>query len=138
MLHIAKLAVGVRTIEHLRLIQAQRGALPQTLRHRTRNMPRRGDEIVGSGSLYWVIAGAMLVRQPIIGIEEDRWEDGSRCAALLLDPGLVQVEGRPTKAFQGWRYLEQAAAPADLDARDLAPDAMPPALRNELKALCLI
>lgn len=138
MLHIAKLAVGVRSIEHLREIQAARGALPQPLRHRTRNMPRRSEAIVGAGSLYWVIAGVMLVRQPIIGIEEDRWEDGSRCAALLLDPALVQVEGRPTKAFQGWRYLEHAAAPPDLDGRDLAPDAMPPALRNELRALCLI
>ena len=138
MLHISKLAVGIRDIAHLRQVQAERAVLQPPLRHRTRNMPRRRDEIVGLGSLYWVIAGTLLVRQPIVGIIEDTWEDGSRCAGLLLDPVLVQVEGRPVKAFQGWRYLVHADAPPDLSAEDLAPDAMPVALRNELRALCLI
>ena len=138
MLHISKLAVGIRDIAHLRQVQAERVVLQPPLRHRTRNMPRRRDEIVGLGSLYWVIAGTLLVRQPIVGIIEDTWEDGSRCAGLLLDPVLVQVEGRPVKAFQGWRYLVHADAPPDLSAEDLAPDAMPVALRNELRALCLI
>lgn len=138
MLHISKLAVGIRDIAHLRQVQAERAVVQPPLRHRTRNMPRRRDEIVGLGSLYWVIAGTLLVRQPIVGIIEDAWEDGSRCAGLLLDPVLVQVEGRPVKAFQGWRYLVHADAPPDLSAEDLAPDAMPVALRNELRALCLI
>ena len=138
MLHITKLAVGIRDIAHLRQVQAERAVAQPPLRHRTRNMPRRRDEIVGRGSLYWVIAGTLLVRQPIVGIIEDTWEDGSRCTGLLLDAALVQVEGRPVKAFQGWRYLEHADAPADLSAEDLAPDAMPAALRNELRALCLI
>ena len=138
MLHISKLAVGVRDLAHLRRIQAERAAAEPPLRHRTRNMPRRRDEIVGSGSLYWVIAGTLLARQTILGIIEDTWDDGSRCAGLLLDPALVQVEGRPVKAFQGWRYLLAADAPPDLSAEDLAPGAMPAALRNELRALCLL
>ena len=138
MLHISKLAVGIRDIAHLRRVQAARALVQPPLRHQTRNMPRRRDEIVGLGSLYWVIAGTLQVRQPILGIIEDTWDDGSRCAGLLLDPVLVQVEGRPVKAFQGWRYLIHADAPPDLSAEDLAPDAMPVALRNELRALCLI
>ena len=113
-------------------------ASKRRLGHRTRNMPRRRDEIAGRGSLYWVVAGTLLVRQPIVGIIEDTWEDGSRCTGLLLDAALVQVEGRPVKAFQGWRYLEHVDAPPDLSEHDLAPDAMPVALRNELRALCLI
>lgn len=138
MLHIAKLAVGIRDIAHLRSVQAGRQQAMPPLRHQTRNMPRRAGEIVGAGSIYWVIAGTMLVRQPVLDIIEDAWDDGTRCAGLVLDPALVQVEGRPVKAFQGWRYLEAGDAPADLSASALAPDAMPPGLRNELRALCLI
>ena len=137
MLHMTKLAVGIRDIAHLRQAQAARLAAGG-LRHQTRNRPRRAPEITDGGSIFWVIGGAMLVRQRILDITEDQWDDGSRCAGLVLDPALVQVEGRPTRAFQGWRYLEAAEAPRDLKDTDLAPDAMPPALRNELRALCLL
>ena len=108
------------------------------LRHQTRNQPRRVDEIVDGGSIYWVIAGALLVRQRVVDIVADHWDDGSHCAGLVLDPELLQVEGRPVKAFQGWRYLETADAPRDLTLNDLAPDAMPQALKQELRALCLL
>ena len=138
MVHLAKLAVGIRDIADLRGRQAARVAAGVGLRHQTRSHPKRADEIVDGGSIYWVIAGAMLVRQRIVDIVEDRWDDGSRCAGLVLDPVLVQVEGRPTRAFQGWRYLEADAAPADLGAAAFAPGAMPAELRRELRALCLL
>lgn len=138
MLHITKLAVGIRDIAHLNAVQTERGRIDAPLRHRTRHMPRRASEITETGSIYWVIAGTLLVRQRVVGIIEDTWEDGSRCAGLLLDPALVQVEGRPVRPFQGWRYLAAEDAPADLGASELGPDSMPAALRNELRALCLI
>lgn len=138
MLHLTKLAVGISGIDHLRAVQAARHGANPPLRHQTRNTPRRAAEIVGAGSIYWVIAGTLLVRQRVLDIVEDRWDDGTRCAGLVLDPALVQVEGRPVKAFQGWRYLEAPDAPPDLSEAALADDAMPPALRNELRALCLI
>lgn len=140
MLHLAKLAVGVRDIAHLRRLQAGRMSANPPLRHQTRSIPRRKDEITAGGSIYWVVAGAMLVRQRVLDVVEDRWDDGTRCAGLVLDPGLVQVLGRPTKAFQGWRYLLPEDAPADLVAGAAAADEdeMPPALRQKLKALCLL
>ncbi len=138
MVHILKLAVGIRDIAHLRHVQSVRQAATPPLRHQTRNGPRRKDEIIQDGSIYWVISGAVLVRQRVLDITEDQWDDGSRCAGLVLDPALIQVEGRPVKAFQGWRYLEAADAPADLTEADFAPEAMPPALRQQLRALCLI
>lgn len=138
MVHLLKLAVGIRDIAHLRQAQAARLASRPPLRHQTRNSPRRAPELTQGGSIYWVIAGTLLARQRILDIMEDHWDDGSRCAGLVLDSALVQVEGRPVKAFQGWRYLEAADAPPDLDEHALAPDAMPPALRNELRSLCLI
>jgi hypothetical protein len=140
MLHIAKLAVGVRDIEHIRALQAERLRSNPPLRHRTRNFPRRGQEVLAGGSLYWVISGSMLARQRIVDIVEDKRDGGEKCAALLLDPEVVPLIGRPTRPFQGWRYLAAEAAPADLDRAVMAvgEEALPPVLRRELRALCLI
>ena len=139
MLHLIKLAVGVQDVAHLRALQAARQGT-EALRHRTRNAPRRAAELMAGGSLYWVIAGALVVRQRVLDVTPDHWPDGTACAGLMLDPVLVPVEGRRMKPFQGWRYLEDAAAPADVSAMTETPgaDAMPAALRRELEALCLL
>jgi hypothetical protein len=137
MLHLSKLAVGVRDIAHLRDLQAQRLLTEPPLRHRTRNLPRRRDEVLDGGSMYWVVAGAMVVRQRVLDIIPDRWDDGSACAALLLDPTLVPVSGRPMRPFQGWRYLPAADAPPDIGQEAWDGD-LPEALRRELRSLCLI
>ena len=140
MLHLTKLAVGVRDIEHLRGFQIARAEHSPPLRHRTRSFPRRHQEVIDGGSMYWVINGCMLVRQRIIDIVEDRRDDGSACTGLVLDPVLVPLAGRPTKPFQGWRYLLPEAAPPDLalSPRALGEDDLPPALRRELRVLCLL
>jgi hypothetical protein len=140
MLHLTKLAVGVRDVEHLRTLQAARAERMTPLRHQTRNFPRRAAEIIDGGSIYWVIAGAMVVRQRILDIIEDRWDDNSACAGIVLDPKLVPVAGRPTKPFQGWRYLSADDAPADISPTRQArgADALPPAMLRELRVLCLL
>ena len=139
-LHISKLAVGIDDVEHLREVQANRLNDDPPLRHRTRNMPRRAAEVLSGGSLFWVVRGAMIVRQRILDIREETWDDGSACAGLLLDPALVAVEGRPMRPFQGWRYLTADAAPADLDRPGAFPGEtdLPPMLRQELRLLCLL
>jgi hypothetical protein len=140
MLHICKLAVGVRDVAHLRALQAARLSNDPPLRHQTRNFPRRTAEVIEGGSIYWVISGAMLARQRILDIQESAWDDGSACAALMLDPALILVAGRPIRAFQGWRYLEAADAPPDLRESAVAQgaDEMPEAMRRDLRALCLL
>ena len=140
MLHLAKLAVGIRDIAHLADVQAERRRTDPPLRHKTRNFPRRAAEVVDGGSLYWVVAGTMLVRQRVLDIVEDQWDDGSGCAALVLDATLVPLLGRPTKAFQGWRYLAAPDAPPDraTQAAGAGEEALPAALRRELQALGLI
>ncbi len=140
MLHLTKLAVGVRDLDHLRALQAERAGRDPPLRHRTRNFPRRAEEVTDGGSIYWVICGFMQARQRVLGIIEDHWSDGTACAGLVLDPKLAPLVGRPTKPFQGWRYLMPEDAPPDLV---VAPPArgeseLPPVLRRELRALCLI
>jgi hypothetical protein len=140
MLHVMKLAVGVRDIAHLLELQAERARLLPPLRHRTRSFPRRAAEIIDGGSMYWVVAGAMVVRQRVLDIIEDTRDDGRNCAAFLLDPKLVPVAARLLKPFQGWRYLQPADAPADLTAarRARGTAALPPDLQRALRELCLI
>jgi hypothetical protein len=140
MLHMTKLCVGITDIADLRTHQAARLARGEALVHRTRSFPRRASEVTAGGSLYWVIAGAMVVRQRVVDIQDSHWEDGSRCAALHLDPELVAIAARPTRPFQGWRYLDPAAAPPDLACAHPAEgtDALPPALRRELEHLGLL
>jgi hypothetical protein len=140
MLHLTKLAVGVRDIEHLRELQTERALTNPPLRHRTRNFPRRREEVLDGGSMYWVISGALLVRQRVLDIREDQWDDNTACAALILDPHLVPIAARLTKPFQGWRYLRPEDAPPDLAARPpvRGEAELPAALRRELRALCLL
>ena len=132
-----KLAVGVRDPAHLRALQFARLRQDPPLRHLTRHLPRRAAEIVAAGSLYWVISGAMLLRQRVTAIEPAVRPDGAACAAILLDPALVPVVGRPVKAFQGWRYLRAEDAPDDLTPG--SPEAaLPHAMAQELRELGLL
>jgi hypothetical protein len=121
-------------------LQSERAESNPPLRHRTRNFPRRHQEVINGGSMYWVVSGSMLVRQRVVDIVEDHWDDGSACAGVVLDPKLVPLSGRPTKPFQGWRYLRPDEAPADLPAgpRIRGVASLPPALRRELQVLCLL
>ena len=130
----------MRDIEHLRELQSERAERNPPLRHRTRNFPRRRDDVLDGGSMYWVIGGATLVRQRLVDIIDDQWDDNSACAGLILDPRLVPLAGRPTKPFQGWRYLRADDAPPDLRLGRPArgEEKLPPALKRELRALCLL
>lgn len=140
MLHLMKLAVGVRDIAHLQELQAARARTAPPLRHVTRNQPRRAEDLLGGGSIYWVIGGVMLVRQRLLDIAPEAAADGSALTALILDPTLVPVLPRPTRPFQGWRYLSAEAAPPDLTAAAVAQGAesLPAALRRELQSLGLL
>jgi hypothetical protein len=131
MLHLIKLCVGAEGVEDLLTWQRARfGA--GTAEHVTRMWPKRGDEILAGGSLYWVIKGAVLARQRIVGLEERRGADGIRRCALQLAPEVIRTGAQPRRPFQGWRYLAAADAPRDL------PDARPhddPLPRELLTAL---
>ena len=140
MLHLIKLAVGITDLDHLREVQARRARELPPLRHRTRNQPRRAEEVLDGGSIFWVVNRVIACRQRILDICEDAREDGTACTALILDPVIVPVLARPMKPFQGWRYLPAADAPADRVSGPEAEgsEALPPRLRRELEALCLL
>ena len=64
-LHIIKLSVGSEDIDDMyRWLKDSRAGRDE-FSHTTRMFPRRKDEILPGGSLYWVIRGAVLCRTPI-------------------------------------------------------------------------
>ena len=132
--HLLKMCVGVDSVDQLRQFQAQRMARGETLRHVTRYKPRRGPEVLAGGSLYWVIRGAIRVRQRIIGFEEVVTDVGLKCG-LLLGSDLVATLPQPRRPHQGWRYLDNDAAPEDLDKATDAGNELPPEMLAELREL---
>jgi hypothetical protein len=142
--HLIKLSVGVSDPAELTAWQKKRwdeakkaGRKPE-IRHITRNTPKRAQEILGGGSMYWVIKGIVRVRQEIIGIEPTVSSDGEPRCKLLFKRKLIRVMPRPMRAFQGWRYLEAADAPADLDKLGKGAADMPPRMVEELRELGLL
>ena len=138
MLHLTKLAVGVRDIDHLRELQAERAERSPPLRHRTRNFPRRREEVVDGGSIYWIIKGAIRARQPIVAIGPAVGRSGRpRCGLTIAFPPVATLP-LPRGAIQGWRYLESADAPPDLTRAGAGAAKLPPAMADELQRLGLL
>ena len=141
--HIVKLCVGATSIEDLagwieeRLEQKRRAGQPAEQFHVTRMAPKRRDEILAGGSLYWVIRGLVQCRQRFIDLRPVTGEDGIERCAFVLEPTLVPVDPRPRSPFQGWRYLKPEEAPVDLSEHG-AGDDMPIEMRRELHELGLL
>lgn len=138
--HLLKLAVGAESVDSMARWQARRLSETGLLFHRTRNYPRRADEVLYGGSLYWIIKGLVRVRQRITRLERATDPEGRPCCLIHLDPDLVRTELQPRRPHQGWRYLEPEHAPPDLRG-GLAEDddeAPPPEMAAELRALGLL
>ena len=132
--NLVKLSVGTETVEGLEAWQsggAARGpdGLP---RHVTRMWPKRADEVLNGGSIYWVIKGLIQARQKILRLDEITREDGIRRCAIVLDPDLIRVAPSQKRPFQGWRYLAPADAPADLAKSRTSEEPLPVALSAAL------
>ena len=113
--HLKKLSVGSASIDSLRELQAERLASVGRLVHITRNRPRRVEELLDGGSIYWIIRGVMTARQVIIDFVEAERSDGSLACGIVLSPEIVTVAPKRMRIFQGWRYLEVTDVPIDID-----------------------
>jgi len=133
-LNILKLCVGADSVEDLTDWHRAHAHVwaPGTTEHITRMWPKREAELLDGGSLYWVIKGVILARQRLLALEERRGGDGVARCALVLDPEVIRTEPAPRRAFQGWRYLDDADAPRDLPKGRAADDALPPELARAL------
>ena len=141
-LHMIKLCVGVETIGELEdwIVEKRRRAGRADGRHVhiTRMTPKRVDEILAGGSLYWVIKGQLSCRQSLVDVQSFTDSEGIGRCRLVLDPAVVPVLPRPCRPFQGWRYLEHDAAPADLGDAAAAVQSLPEEMRRELVSLGLL
>ena len=142
-LHLIKLCVGVESLEDLARWQAGRVAAIRKkkgrpeLVHVTRQTPKRSQELLDGGSLYWVIKGQIAARQRFLDIRPARSKDGVPRCGLVYEPKLVPTLRRAHRPFQGWRYLDPKAAPPD--ASSLAgAKGLPAQLRAELAELGLL
>ncbi len=132
--HLIKLSVGTEDVADLAAWQGdERSQTADGLpRHVTRMWPKRAEEVLDGGSIYWVIKGVILCRQPILRLDPvDRGDGINRCA-IVCAPGLIRVAATPKRAFQGWRYLKPEDAPRDRSAAREAEEPLPPALQAAL------
>lgn len=142
--HLVKMAVGIESFDHLVSVQSERFRRAEEtegkgiLRHLTRNTPRRAEEVLDGGSIYWIIKGYIRAHQRITGFGEATGRNGRPRCALILDPNLVRTELLPHKPIQGWRYMEPAAVPEDLTSKAMEKTSLPDEMAAELRALGLL
>ncbi len=142
--NLLKLSVGIENLAHLKEVQQHRldvkrnaGEKPE-LMHITRSFPRRAAEVLDGGSIYWVIKGVIRVRQRITDLRETTNKDGNAACAIVYVTDHILTEPRPFRAFQGWRYLDPADAPRDLDGIGAGVADLPDELAVELRNLGLL
>ena len=141
-IHLIKLSVGSEDFAHMAAWQKQRlkdlkaaGRKPELI-HVTRQTPKRAEEILSGGSIYWVVKGGIIARQKIIELRPVTLDDIA-CCVIGYDSNLIPVKFQPRRAFQGWRYLSMEDAPADRVLGD-NDDEMPEEMRRELELLGLL
>ncbi|MBV9636454.1 MAG: DUF1489 family protein [Methylobacteriaceae bacterium] len=143
-LHLLKLCVGADSVRDLeewiaeRLAEKRRRGETPEHAHVTRMAPKRRDELIDGGSLYWVIKGQVAARQKLLDVRPFTDGDGIGRCRLVLEPVVVPVMPRPWRPFQGWRYLRGKEAPSDISAATGEIAQMPEILRRELRELGLL
>ncbi len=129
-LHLTKVAYGAQSLDELHGWFATRGAEALLT---TRYLPKRAGEISGAGSLFWIYKHQLVCRSPVLRFAE---AEGGR-THIVISTQLIDVIPRACRAHQGWRYLDPANAPPDLDGAD-AGDLLPGHLASDLARLGLV
>lgn len=133
-LHLTKIAFRCDSVAFLEERLAARGVdSGGEARLTTRYRPKRAEEIAG-GSLYWIIAHRIVARSPILRFDD---AEGGR-TDIVIAATAIPVLAKPKRAHQGWRYLADEDAPADVGADGSGSEALPAELRDELSALGLV
>jgi hypothetical protein len=140
-MHLQKLSVGSKSIETLadwqKTVVERRVAngLSPHHEHVTRMFPKQQAALEAGGSIYWVIKGTIICRNPIARLEEVVRRDGVKACSILMEPTLIPVIPTPRRAFQGWRYLKPEDAPQDIGEAVGGDDELPSTLMRKLVEL---
>ncbi len=95
-IHLIKLSVGPESLSDLadwqkqRLKQMKAKKQKPELMHVTRSMPRRAEELLEGGSIYWVIKGWICARQKLLELRPVV-RDGIPHCGIIYDKELVRV-----------------------------------------------
>jgi hypothetical protein len=135
--NLKKIAVGIETVERLRIRQEMLFNAYGKILHTTRNMPKQKEQLIKTGSIFWIIKRNVLVRQKILDIISVIRDDGSKGCEIELDKDLVRVIPTPMKPFQGWRYYMVDDTPPDLNLGNLENEDLPENINSELIKLGL-
>ncbi len=143
--HLIKLSVGAQSTDDLKAWHDQRGYVwkdgagveHRVVRHITRNTPKRAEELLAGGSLYWIIKGKIQARNEIIGFEECVNDKGKPACGIIMKVPCVETLPKPHRGFQGWRYFDPDRAPKDLNDQS-TDQKMPAELQAELNDLGLL
>lgn len=139
-LHLIKLSVGPANLGELIAWQNEcvrdlkRSGHEAALMHITRQTPKRAEELLAGGSIYWVIGGVIVARQRLLELRPVTRNGIPHCA-LIYVPDMIRVRPLPRRPFQGWRYLEAKDAPPDLAKGE---EEMSDEMRKELAAAGLL
>ncbi len=129
-LHLTKVAFGAKSFDDMQAWFAGRGDEAFLT---TRYLPKRHTELVG-GSLFWILKHALVARSPILRFAE---AEGGK-THIVISPQMIAVHPQARRAHQGWRYLDDADAPPDLDGGLGEGDALPAGMVSELAKLGLV
>ena len=116
--NLIKLCVGTSNVSDLynsqknRIIYHEKSDLPATF-FITRMRPKRENEILNGGSVFWVFKRLILARQKIIGFEDFIGDDTIKRCKIILDRKIILTDTHQKKPFQGWRYFKEQDAPKD-------------------------
>ena len=137
MLNLKKLCVGISSFEMLEEWQKNEIQNNRELFHTTRIKPKRVDEILPNGSLYWISKNKFIARQKILEFRDVVRKDGKSACKIIFDQKLIKVANISHRPFQGWRYLTQDKIPKDT-FRDLNNNDIPSSMLAELNQFGII
>jgi hypothetical protein len=129
-LHLIKLCVGCDSVEDLeewvaeKLEEKRRAGVAVEHFHTTRMVPKRVNDLLDGGSLFWIIKGGVQCRQRLVDVRPFTDAEGIGRCRLILDPVVTRTEWQPRR-------------PGDLAGAGTAEE-MPLHLRRELAALGLL
>lgn len=142
MLHLIKLSVG--SVSFASLDQWQEKASfnhisgVKVFNHGTTMKPKRIDELLDGGSIYWVVKGFIIGRNPLVDIEFDEKATSRQKVSILCGLPMIPVLPRRFRAFQGWRYFKPQDAPPDMTRTQMKKGDLSPEMMAELSDLGLL
>lgn len=112
-IHLKKLCVGAKDVNELFKRQIFiREKYKETI-HITRMYPKRYEELIDGGSIYWIFKGYIRARQNILGMNRYIGEDKINRCKILLSEKIILTTPKKSRPFQGWRYLKNKDIPKD-------------------------